>query len=71
MRSIINLRGKEIGEPLYEEELATCRELGVRHYDFGLSTGRTPSSHEIEKLLRFFRIAPRPVLIHCQGGADR
>ncbi len=71
IRSIINLRGQGLGEPWYEEEIATCRELGVKHYDFRLSAGRAPSSREIEDLLRLFRIAPRSVLIHCQGGADR
>jgi protein tyrosine/serine phosphatase len=36
-----------------------------------LSADKTPSSHDIEKLLKLFRNAPRPVLIHCQAGADR
>ena len=71
IRSVINLNGKDVGEPLYAEETATCRDMGVRHYDLGLSAGKKPSSHEIEKLLKLFRIAPRPVLIHCRAGADR
>jgi protein tyrosine/serine phosphatase len=71
IRSIINLRGKNEGEPWYEEETAACRKMDVRHYDLGLSAGRKPSSHEIEELIRLFRIAPRPAMIHCQSGADR
>lgn len=71
IRSIINLTGKDVGEPLYREEIATCREMKVRHYDLGISAGKTPSSHDIEKLLQLFRNAPRPVLIHCRAGADR
>lgn len=72
IHSIINLRGNNVGESWYAKEIATSRKLGIRHYDLGvLSAGRRPSSHEIEKLLKIFRIAPRPVLIHCQGGADR
>jgi undecaprenyl-diphosphatase len=71
IRSIINLKGKDVGKPLYEEETATCRNLSVRHYDLELSANKKPSSHEIEELLRLFRIAPRPVLIHCKAGADR
>jgi protein tyrosine/serine phosphatase len=71
IRSVINLNGKDVGEPLYEAENASCREMGVRHYDLGLSAGKKPSSHEIEKLLKLFRNAPRPVLIHCRAGADR
>jgi len=71
IRSIINLKGKAVDGPMYDEEIATCRDMGVRHYDLGLSAGKKPSSHEIEKLLKLFRIAPRPVLIHCRAGADR
>ena len=71
IRSVIDLTGKDVGEPLYEAEIAICRDMEVRHYDLGISADKTPSSHHIEKLLRLFRIAPRPVLIHCQAGADR
>jgi undecaprenyl-diphosphatase len=71
IRSIINLKGKDGGEPLYEAEIAICRDTEVRHYDLGISADKTPSSHDIEKLLKLFRNAPRPVLIHCRAGADR
>jgi len=71
IRSIINLGGKDDDKPLYREEIATCRKLGVRHYDLGLSADKAPSSRQIQELLRLFDIGPRPVLIHCLGGADR
>lgn len=71
IRSIINLRGEEAGEPWYEEETSVCRKIGVRHFDLGLSADHAPSSSEIKELLKLFRVAPRPVLIHCQAGADR
>lgn len=71
IRSIINLRGKNVDAPWYEEELATCRKLNVSHYDLGLSANKKPSSREISELLRLFRIVTRPVLIHCKAGADR
>lgn len=71
IRSIINLRGKKDGKPWYIEEIATCRKLGVRHYDLKLSSKKAPSPLQIKDLLRLFRIGPRPVLIHCLAGADR
>lgn len=71
IRSIIDLKGNDGGEPLYEAEIAISRDMEVRHYDLGISADKTPSSHDIEKLLKLFRNAPRPVLIHCQAGADR
>ena len=71
IRSIINVRGKKNSQPWYMEEIETCRNLNVRHYDFKLSPKKAPSSQRIQELLRLYRIAPRPVLIHCKAGADR
>ncbi len=71
IRSVINLRGNNAGERWYEEEINTCRKLGTTHYDLWLSAVRKPSSGEIQALLNLFETAPRPVLIHCNAGADR
>jgi len=71
IRSVINLRGENSGSPWYKEEVQVCRKLNVSHFDLGLSADKAPSPSEIEKLLELFRLAPRPVLIHCKAGADR
>ena len=71
IHSIINLRGQNVGESWYRQEIETSRNLGVRHFDLGLSAEKAPTPTELTELLRLFSIAPRPVLIHCQGGADR
>jgi protein tyrosine/serine phosphatase len=71
IRSVINLRGSNAGERWYDEEIDTSRKLGVNHYDLGLSADIKPTFLEIRSLLKLLEIAPRPVLIHCLGGADR
>ena len=71
IRSIINLRGKKNGRSWYVEEIETCQNLGVKHYDLKLSPKKAPSPGRIQELLKLFRVAPRPVLIHCKAGADR
>lgn len=72
IRSIINLRGERPGKGWYREEIAAARELGVRHFDYGgIGSIRPPSSVETARLLKLFATAPRPVLMHCQAGADR
>lgn len=71
IRSIINLRGKNPRESWYKEEVAICRELGVKHYDLKLSPDKTPSLQDIKALLQLFDKVPWPVLIHCKAGADR
>ncbi|WP_419785522.1 dual specificity protein phosphatase family protein [Pseudodesulfovibrio sp.] len=72
IRSIINLRGKRPGKDWYRQEIATSRELGVRHFDYGgIGAVRPPTPKELAELLTLFASAPRPVLLHCQAGADR
>ena len=36
-----------------------------------MSAGRLPHREDLLKLLDIFETAPRPILIHCHGGADR
>jgi undecaprenyl-diphosphatase len=71
IRSILNLRGKHSGESWYEEEVATCAKLDVTHYDVSLSSDHELTEAEVGQLLDIFSTAPRPILIHCQAGADR
>ncbi|MGA7877827.1 MAG: dual specificity protein phosphatase family protein [Desulfoferrobacter sp.] len=71
IRSVINLRGKNARERWYLQEKEICRDSKVAHYDLALSATNEPSRRKIEELVRLFREVPRPVLIHCQAGADR
>ena len=71
IKSIVNLRGEHPDEPWYGEEIKVCAEQNVKHYDIALSSSREPSEEDIRQLIEIFHSAPRPVLIHCQAGADR
>lgn len=71
IRSVINLQGRHDGKGWYTEENDVCRETRTRHYDLNLTSDRAPSESEIKALLDIYGTAPRPVLIHCQAGADR
>jgi protein tyrosine phosphatase (PTP) superfamily phosphohydrolase (DUF442 family) len=72
IRTIVNLRGRP-QQPAgwYEEEVETARRLGVRHADVRLSARSVPRRNELIRLLDVFRDAERPILVHCQDGADR
>lgn len=69
--SIINLRGEHAGSPWYDTERETAGRLGIAHYDFAMSARRELSAAQAEALIALMRAAPKPVLIHCEGGADR
>ena len=47
------------------------KELGVTHYDFGISANHFVSRARIDSILAIVREAPKPMLVHCEGGADR
>ncbi|MGD0585921.1 MAG: dual specificity protein phosphatase family protein [Oryzomonas sp.] len=71
IRSILNLRGKDLLENWYIDELKISEECNVIHYDVSLSAYAEPTKEETQILMNIIKAAPRPILIHCQAGADR
>ncbi len=71
INSVLNLRGSHRGEKWYEDELAASARLDLAHYDVSLSATHELTADEVRQILEIFRTAPRPILIHCQAGADR
>ncbi len=71
IKSVLNLRGSHPGESWYEEELAASAKLNLVHYDVTLSSSQELTDAAVRQLMDIFRTAPRPILIHCQAGADR
>ena len=71
IHSVINLLGKDKNARWYREEISTCKDLEVAHYDIKLPSRSAPSEAKIRTLISIFKTAPRPVLIHCKAGADR
>lgn len=71
IKSVLNLRGENRGMDWYEDEIATCKRLSVRHYDLAMNSTGRPNPDVLEKLMAIFSEAPRPILIHCRSGSDR
>jgi protein tyrosine/serine phosphatase len=71
IRSVINLQGADPKSYWYRAELRTAGQLGIQHIDYRLSALREVSVPEADDLLRTIDRAPKPVLLHCAGGADR
>lgn len=69
--SVLNLRGENIGKDWYDAEVAATRKLGLTHLNFRMSAARELDRPEVAALLKMMRDAPKPMLIHCQAGADR
>ncbi len=71
IKTIINLRGDNTGRHWYDNEVAEAKELNINHIDFHMSAGRELTQAQAEQLVDIMRNAPKPILIHCQAGADR
>jgi protein tyrosine phosphatase (PTP) superfamily phosphohydrolase (DUF442 family) len=71
IRSVINLRGENPKHAWYREELEAVRAAGVVHRDLALSSRRVVTRRQVGELVTLFKDLPKPVLIHCSGGADR
>jgi protein tyrosine/serine phosphatase len=71
IRTIINLRGNNAGRAWYDSELKASEAAGVGHIDFPISASRELTDEQITQLAGFLTTSPRPILIHCEGGADR
>lgn len=71
IRSILNLRGNNAGSAWYDEEMEASTAAGIRHVDYPISARRDLTDGEVSEIVSLLRDLPRPVLVHCEAGADR
>lgn len=71
IKTVINLRGPNPKHGWYRDELAVTKEMGAAHIDFGMSALKIFSPAQTEELIAIMRTAKKPILVHCEGGADR
>lgn len=69
--SILNLRGENVKETWYRDEIASAQASGCRHRNIRLSSRRLPDRAILSELLDAMRTMQKPLLIKCSGGADR
>jgi protein tyrosine/serine phosphatase len=70
IKTIINLRGHSDSD-WYAQEVAEADRLGVGHVDFQMSARKELTPARARELIALLKDVPKPVLIHCQAGADR
>jgi protein tyrosine/serine phosphatase len=71
IKTIINLRGDNSGHGWYDAEIAETKQLDINHIDFRMSSRHELTQAQAAQLVQLMRDAPKPLLIHCQAGADR
>ncbi|MFK8139243.1 MAG: dual specificity protein phosphatase family protein [Bdellovibrionales bacterium] len=70
IKTVINLRGVS-EKKWWVEESEVLSELDVVHINIKMSARRLPHREDLIKLLESYESAQYPILIHCEGGADR
>ncbi|SNS19145.1 Dual specificity phosphatase, catalytic domain [Humidesulfovibrio mexicanus] len=71
IKAILNLRGEKPGSNWYRKEMEAAQAADVLLLNHGLSAQREVSPDELEDVLRLMDRAPKPLLVHCEGGSDR
>jgi protein tyrosine/serine phosphatase len=71
IKTVINLRGENSNADWYGAEIAATRDLGVEHIDFRMSATTEFTPQRASEIVAIMEAAPKPILIHCQGGSDR
>lgn len=70
-RSVVSVRGGNPTRPWYARQQIICLERDAVFHSVRLRATTLPSPVQLNLLTRIFDSTPRPMLIHCRGGADR
>jgi protein tyrosine/serine phosphatase len=70
IKLVLNLRG-ESEEDWFLKEVQSTHQNAALHESIGLSATHLPTPSQLKALLTRFHEGPYPMLVHCQGGADR
>ncbi len=71
IKSIVNLRGKDICAEWYRQEIGISKKYKIMHYDYRLTSTSMIDIKKLKRILCILLKAPKPILIHCKAGADR
>ncbi|MFT3732625.1 MAG: tyrosine-protein phosphatase [Hyphomicrobium sp.] len=71
IKSVLNLRGANPGKSWYRDEIAAASRNRLAHADLALKADRALDDASVAALMTLFASLPKPLLIHCEGGADR
>ena len=71
LKTVVSLRGGKPGSPDYEAVRRATGNAGIRFVQHRLTARRYPTKWELLGLWKVLEQGEYPMLVHCQGGADR
>jgi hypothetical protein len=71
IKTVLNLRGQNLDETWYRDELATTLAAGATHVDIAMSSCVWMSRVQLRALIHTLDSAQYPLLVHCAWGSER
>ncbi|MES2964367.1 MAG: tyrosine-protein phosphatase [Bdellovibrionota bacterium] len=71
IKTVINLRGYNPTQDWFKAEEKVANKTGTKLVSISMNSKRLPHREDLLTLLDTFATAPRPILVHCEGGSDR
>ena len=71
IQSVLNLRGEHVGAKWYDSEVEEAAEAGIEYVNYKMSSKKKLTKKQAISLIETMKSMPKPLLIHCQSGADR
>lgn len=71
IKTVINLRGESKKAKWYKEEMKVMGKDSVNHINIRLFARRYIPPMKVDSIINLAVTAEKPILVHCQGGADR
>lgn len=71
LKTIINLRGAWPNNHWYQVESHFAKTHHLNYYCIHFSAYTLPTRKDLRELVQLLQTAPKPLIFHCEGGADR
>ncbi|OGT44523.1 MAG: hypothetical protein A3E82_05980 [Gammaproteobacteria bacterium RIFCSPHIGHO2_12_FULL_38_11] len=71
LKTIIDLRGSWPKNHWYEIERNFAKKNHLAYFPMRFSAYVLPSKNRLRELVSVLQTAPKPLIFHCEGGADR
>jgi protein tyrosine/serine phosphatase len=71
LKSVLSLRSRNTTDERHQQEIEWCARNGLVHRQVPLTPTQIPSPAQLKTLIHELATMPKPILIHCEKGADR
>ena len=71
IKTVLNLRGEKPHQKWYQDEQRITKEHNITLITYKISARKYLDFNHTSQIVNILKNAQKPLLIHCEGGADR